>query len=117
MKYLMKLNCFTESKTYIKAFENIKNNPEIGDYVICEEGFLDNIEIKDFISNNIGQIIGIEVPNYFTIQYENVPKEFKWYFHPIDYRDITNMRLDEIILFSKNKEELEDYLITKKYNL
>lgn len=44
-------------------------------------------------------------------------KEFKWYFHPIDYRDITNMRLDEIILFSKNKEELEDYLITKKYNL
>ena len=29
MKYLMKLKCFTESKTYIKAFEDIKNTPKI----------------------------------------------------------------------------------------
>ena len=35
MKYLMKLNCFTESKTYIKAFEDVKNGRK-GDYVLLK---------------------------------------------------------------------------------
>ena len=37
MKYLMKLEIFTESKNYIKKYEN-DNNIEVGDYVISYYG-------------------------------------------------------------------------------
>ena len=90
---------------YLKLYEeNIENVPEIGDYVICEES-LDNIT-KEFISNNIGKIIGIdEFGQYYIVKYDyNVMPEMVMY-------------LDEIIKFSKDRTELEEYLMAKKYNL
>ena len=107
---------------YIKRFENIENTPKIGDYVICQD-IIARYEVKDFISNNIGQIIYIVIDTgSFSVQYENVPKEFKSFFYSTEYKmkyysGLRKMMPEEIIKFSKNKEEIEDYLITKKYNL
>lgn len=118
---------------YIKVFEDIKNIPKIGDYVICQDS-LARYEVVEFISNNIGQIIAPfhSIPFHpttpknpsepqFVIQYENIPEELKYSFYYENnmkyYSGLRNMALNEIIKFSKNKEELEDYLVAKKYNL
>ena len=108
---------------YLKLYEeNIENKPKIGDYVICKDksNTIDN-NTKEFISNNIGKIIGIgdldwppgrgsggikkQLKLYYIVKYDNnaMPK--------------TVMYLDEIIKFSKDKNELEEYLAAKKYGL
>jgi hypothetical protein len=118
---------------HIKNFEDIKESqlPEIGDYVICKDKSIAlDEETKEFISNNIGKIINIYnskikvgiitkkqtiIPNtLYIVKYDNIPNIAKKWFGSDDSRQ---MRLNEIIKFSKDKEELEDYLITKKYGL
>ena len=87
---------------YLKTFENIKDSPKIGDYVIVN---LDNNyhqTYRDFFNNNIGQIIDIEpnadyrnpfntmplklkykrgvskIANSIAVEYKNMPKEIDW---------------------------------------
>jgi hypothetical protein len=117
---------------HIKNFEDIKESqlPEIGDYVICKDKSIAlDEETKEFISNNIGIITNTlimeikitsgrkqtSIPNtLYIVKYDNIPNIAKKWFGSDDSRQ---MRLNEIIKFSKDKEELEDYLITKKYGL
>lgn len=115
---------------HIKNFKDIKESqlPEIGDYVICEdESIALDEETKEFISNNIGKIINIFTKGItkgsktiYIVKYENIPNIAKqWFglFSACDSDDTRQMDLSEIIKFSKNKEELEEYLVAKKYNL
>lgn len=93
--------------------------PEIGDYVICEDGFN---EAKEFLQNNIGQYINIdEFPVHaychYLIKYENVPHNLQMYFNYNEIIGVRPMRLTEIKHFSSNKEELEALLAQNKYNL
>ena len=100
---------------YLKLYEeNIENKPKIGDYVICEDKSIaiDN-NTKEFISNNIGKIIGIG-------DLGGIKKQLKlYYIVKYDYNAMPEivMYLDEIIKFSKDRNELEEYLAAKKYGL
>lgn len=79
---------------YIKRFENIKNEPEIGDYIILDL--------------EIGQIID-EGNNWWYIEIEK--NQFSTCYYTKDYIK------DHVKYWSKNKEELETVLVTNKYNL
>ena len=72
MKYLMKLESFTERKTYIKQYEKLsndikktdKNRPHANDYVWVDDELFslpnDHIEYRNFINNNVGKITTID---------------------------------------------------------
>ena len=101
---------------YIKTFESInKDKPEVGDYVICDSTIDDYVicdstnfvSLRELVQNSIGKI---------TI----IKSVFFWDEFYIEYGDLIGdiMFVEEEILFwSKNKEELELILTTKKYNL
>jgi len=100
---------------HLKKFESIEDNPQIGDYVICEDKYDDEPEIAIFISQNIGQCIDIKPPIYsrpiYIIQYKNIPKKLKSEFTSSwkeghKYRDILELGIDEIKYWSKNKKDL-----------
>ena len=120
---------------YLNTFnESIKDGPQIGDYVICDEKCCD-IESQIFTSENIGQIFdNISNRRYkYVVKYDNVPENLQQQFS----NAITNfcneeqiikfalqkkckwtvMSQEEVIFWSKNKEDCETYLISNKYNL
>jgi len=100
---------------HLKTYEKL-NEPQIGDYVICEESSqIGDKRTIQFISNNIGQFIKWNTyPNSsrypFIIYYETASVN-------LFSKKTREMNLKEIIYFSKNKEDCEDYLAAKKYNL
>lgn len=106
---------------YIKKYEQLKkNNPQVGDYVICEDrgdsSATDNL--LNFIENNIGQIVDYKeyygvIP--YEVQYIDRPESLKKYFHDDD--KVRRYSLSEIKFWSKNKIDLEIILSAKKYNL
>lgn len=111
--------------TNFKIFENInKGEPEIGDYVICEEkiGSISQF-IKDFVNSNIGKIMAIlDKPSVydFWIHYD-IPddEKFKLFYSsneevPSSWR---KMKRNEIKYWSRNKEDLEPILAGTKYNI
>ncbi len=113
---------------YIKKFEEIdqdKNDePQIGDYVICDDTFSDDKQLLDFIKNNMGQIIPIDYDdsidkNHFDylVKYENIPYALISRFFRF-YNDTSRpMKREEIIYYSPNKEDLEIIITQNKYNL
>jgi len=118
---------------YLKTYEDLDNNPEIGDYVICEEAddINDILELADFEKNNIGRVVDYRtvdntnptfdsISTFFNIfvQYKNVPNEI---YDDFDYhKRIANCRIfskKEIKYCSKNKEDLEIILQANKFNI
>ena len=102
---------------YLKTFETIKKLEDAwsGDFVICRENDTLNPELSDFINNNIGIINHIAYGINFYIYYDNVPEDLRHRFN-----DINNTRLmkkSEIIMCSNDRNELEYYLSSNKYNL
>ena len=113
---------------YIKHYEAIEEDPQIGDYVICEEfdipGYPEDINIKNFVNNHIGKYIENLEHNQeysYMVQYDDVPKHIKLNFTMGEEREIIEnaraMCRKEILYFSPNKEELKPYLQANKYNL
>ena len=131
-------------KLYENTTKNKHNQPQVDDYVICEEILGDNIKnIKNnFININIGKILTNNDNQNYDVIYENIPKNLLTYFTQIS--DLTidaafisssnntqygrffknlmsqytrNMLRDEIIHFSPNKEDLLPYLYANKYNI
>jgi len=106
--------------TKFKIYESINDGePEIGDYVICDPDFRN---LFNFINNNIGQIINYpSTTDKYVIKYENVPESIYSFFDVnISLSGHTYKRYfqrDEIIYWSKNKEDLEHLIQSKKYNL
>jgi len=129
---------------YIKTYESLNNEPEIGDYVLCTDLFNSGDKLVNFIETNIGQFVryskdeDIEhkyAKNYpYMIQY-NIPDyffsddEIHDYFTPINDNDIKLCRImkrNEILYFSPDKKNVEDKLENaypqiiknvRKYNL
>jgi len=120
---------------HLKLYENL-NEPQIGDYVLCREypNEKEDIHMTDFerfLCNHIGQIVEPDekykrswtsnrerLEYYIWVKYSKsdikndknlTGEEFVKYIRPF-------MR-KEIIHHSRNKEDLEGYLIAKKYNL
>ena len=104
---------------YIKKFENLKDEPEVGDYTICiSPNFVVNEKLIDFIESNIGRITkmydvsSLKSKKYYIL-YDNVPISLEYYFD----KNTRIFNEDEIIEFAKTKEDLEIKLQANKYNL
>lgn len=99
---------------YIKAYEKLSDEPQIGDYVLCEINDYDN-RLEKFTKSNIGQIISKDNSPYpYRIKYENIPTYLKGRF---GYDNTRGISREEIINFSPNKEDLKALLNAIKYNL
>lgn len=105
---------------YLKTFENLNIEPEVGDYVICEtnEGFAKNV-INSIISRNIGQIIKITDDYYkYLVYYDcDIPPNLKGFFNDNEDGHCRLLGINEIKHISKNKKDLEIILNANKYNL
>jgi len=89
---------------YIKAYEAFKppgeNDPKVGDYIVLRNA-------EDFILNKIGKIVNdlsSDMANFRTykVEFDNT---------------IYDVWDDEIEFHSKNREDVEVFLSTKKYNI
>ena len=79
---------------YLKTYENDKEQPEVGDYVICKHD-----------KNKIGKILGIYGrEKTHVISYEDTDMFYQ-------------LRRHDIIDFSKDKKELEIIATSNKYNI
>ena len=105
---------------YLKLFEQIKNEPQIGDYVVCKCDNAGLDEISTYMNNNIGKILkDIGTIQQYYVKYEGVPINL--------FRGINNgltsdigfwwFDKSEIEVYSSNRKVCEIYLDTKKYNL
>lgn len=109
---------------HIKLYENFNELPEIGDYVLVDITDA-NKEYQNFINDNIGRIIFINNPDDWILylEYENIPKNIRHMFsHSAPGKQnltsyVTVLHVNDIKHFSKNKENLEAILASKKYNL
>ena len=110
--------------TKFKIYETLNQDaPEKGDYVIINWGYTildakNTQKLRDHIENSVGKVIDYGITSYlfpqppdkydaYYIKYENLPRENK----------IIQISKQYIKYWSKNKEELELMLASKKYNL
>ncbi len=104
--------------TKFKIFENInEGKPEIDDYVLLDYRKYRN-DMTNFLSSNIGKIIFID-DNFCILEFYDVPDSINYRF---EYNKINNtykktIKPNKISYWSKNREDLEEILIAKKYNL
>jgi len=114
-------NIYSNMVTNFKKFESINIQPKVGDYVIADRAsYIDNIR-NDVFHISVGKLINIYesiyeveyiLPRYIFMMYgfENKTR------NGIHYSTF-NFRLNDIKYNSKDKEELEAILASKKYNL
>jgi len=126
MKYLIKKQSFLIERKFSKAYESIENEPQyemdenepqIGDYAICKETGTNASDRQiNFVSDNIGNIVEYR-PNLkfkYIVYYENAPEKLFTFGGKDKFRQMSR---EEIIYYSKNKEDCEVYMDTTKYNL
>ena len=114
--------------TKFELFKSVNiGEPEIGDYVICEEIGID--QVSNFINNNIGKIVSSRSPSVtlinfylkeelvFIVEYNLKNCEFYIQDFKFDGEPGRRMAKKEIKYWSKNKEELEEILAAKTYKL
>jgi len=110
---------------YLKTYEEVNERElQIGDYIFCDGSFGFSEEVANFIENNIGQYVANDSNDrdILIIQYENVPNELRKNLYYTDenyttYENAAIMERWEIKYWSPNKEDLEIYLDSNKYNL
>jgi hypothetical protein len=93
--------------TKFNLYESINNKPRKGDYVIVT-----------FVKKIIPTIGKIEyVNNKYSFPYlVEFDDNFNYYEYGLDENNIV-VELDEIVYWSKNKEDLEPIIQGNKYNL
>jgi hypothetical protein len=101
---------------YLKLFENI-NEPQIGDYVLCKEMDSNDKKLLEFIDNNVGRIVDTKpetdvFTELFVIKYKNIPFDNNW-----QNKNTRYFLREEILFWSKDKEDCEAFLNAKKYNI
>ena len=129
---------------YIKKYEDLEEEPKVGDYVICDENVAGLVKYSELVDNflltNIGKILvshsrpkqnltaphifsvtAVEWYNYqYLIQYENVPENIKSFFDYEEedgFKNCRGMERFEIKYFSSSKEDLEILIDVKKYKI
>jgi hypothetical protein len=101
---------------YIKTYES-KNKPDLYDYVICETRIAREQDLQEFLRNNIGLIVVASTSDTrYHVRYYNLPNHLLNYCINTENTDI-DFDFDEIVKWSKNKEDLEIYITADKYNL
>lgn len=113
-----------------KIFEKIVDEPMPGDYVICKKNknYFNNEELNTFYENNIGVIAFIHDysnkadKNYqkcYNVIFQIPPN--KRYLDPFLRKKDTTIRQqfwpNEVLHWSKNKEDLDVIINSKKFNV
>ena len=98
--------------TNFKIFESVYRLPKNGDYVLFDKEYIFGYtgDLND--GYYIGQLEYSDDDGYWLINVENIQKQFN---SEREYL-ITHKRFKEC-LYSENKEELEEMIKEKKYNL
>ena len=105
--------------TRFKIFENLNFLPKKGDYIKYIDERFKYKTVYNFFKDNIGQIIKIGTVHgssqiEYCVKFENIPDELKSYFTSNGEDFVT---IDYIECWSENKDDLETYINTKKYNV
>ena len=103
--------------TKFKIFENNEGEPEVGDYIIFTNlEFTENDKVDPYLESHIGKLIEIKIyePKYLVL-FENLPDDIFW--DVTNIKDTINFYREEILDWSKNKEELKTKLAANNYNL
>lgn len=106
--------------------ENINDEPQIGDFVICDAN-TGSYRLNNFIKNKIGVCIGPhysgnkpelkeKLANRYKIKYDNVPDDIEKDYFPFPDKTRSFHKKD-ILFFSQNIEDLKTILSANKYNL
>lgn len=99
---------------YLRTYESL-SEPEIGDYVYCKNTTDNNKEFDKFLEFNIGKIMASLPhlrPGDIYVKFDNFEESgVDGINHPV------NFLRDEILYWSKDKEDVEIYMNSKKYNL
>ncbi len=105
--------------TKFKIFENISTRPEVGDWVMMDgELFKDGAKIfYNYIKDRIFQIENIfrqqgGTDKRYKLKIKNIPDELTGVFNKNREWEGHNFKC-----WSNNKEELEQLLTNKKYNI
>ena len=108
-------------------FKLNQGEPEKGDYVWCKVQANPENEIHKIVENRIGYIKGIDSVErdgtlLYKVKYEAKNKDEKRVINDFfnfygEKRDYINVLRPEIKKWSKNKRDLEIYLMSKKYSL
>lgn len=107
---------------YLKTFESL-DEPENGDYVSCQEH--PSFNITTFTFNNVGRIVRRDIRNddsvEYVVEYDNISEDLLGYFgymnHDFGSGYYRKMARKEIKFWSKNKENVIEYIVMRKYNL
>ena len=103
--------------------ELIDNEPEIGDYIICDIGI--KTILYDFINNHISKLTNTylygELQQIYVLEFDDIPSNILKYFT----ENVKNGKIfynydigrGGIKSWSKNKEELELKLAANKFNI
>ena len=112
---------------YLKRFENINESEVVvGDYVLLKPKRRDFLDVESiyFFENVVGEVIMIHDNRsdgiiIYSIKYNNIPGEIIKFFNFSYTKGCwhRNFYLSDIIFFSKNREDVEDFIQSKKYNL
>jgi len=109
---------------YVKTYEKVREynplTPHTGDFVIVRTNLMDD-ELKKYFYNNIGQITSIRTHDDICIKYDNVPDNIKNWFRTYTRNGVviyyTHDTIDNIVVFSRNKKDIELKLNIMKYNI
>lgn len=110
---------------YLRTYEQInKEEPQIGDYVLCDESFFSE-PIASIVNDNIGQYVAKSNDNFFIVFYEDLKDlniKHAGYMTAKDengnyHESVALMAKWEVKYWSPNRDELEIFISSKKYNL
>ena len=90
---------------HIKTFDNLRNDIDVGDWCAIKESTSCSALYKYFL-NIPCQVVALQLLSVdgFAVKLRGIEKELWW-------------KIDDIEKISKSKEEIEDYLLARKYNL
>jgi len=109
---------------YIKTYETNKSKslPEVGDYVIMKTVSSTPI-IINFFDNTVGEIVSVEPvgnEDNLMVKYTDIPDDVNRILNTFNVDKKYHIRgfmTKRIIAISKNKEELEQIILNRKFNI
>ena len=106
---------------YIKKFENIKDEPKVGDYVLAKYDIKNDSNtvinnLKKFIDNTIGIVIEVEKYlgySYVYIKYDNISENIINFFK----NNTKKFNINSIVDYDKDLETLKYKIEANKFNI
>ena len=107
---------------FLKYYENITDELEVGDYILLHLDIRtsysgDDMIYKNFINTTIGKICRLHKYNGINILYEKVPDIIRSYFVNNGDSYERNFNFNSIFEYGKTIEELKLKIEAKKFNI